>query len=461
MSKPLTYSDYINDAAIVEALRIPQPPPAGQSAESWPLWHAPDASSPAGSTAWSPGDPWPAGGNWRHDEVLFIRTHQAFEVWFALILHELDSILREAADLAASRGAALPRVELSQRRLDAPPHPAADFPAVTREAAAAGVPSLVERIRRLATPARHAVDTPLRLDAFAPEQLDLWTSRVLRAGMALRTTIPFFRVLGTLSPAQFLEFRGRLVPASGFGSVQFREMEMTFGLREINLTKLQPAGGDDTAAPGAPPLPPGMFRPTGRTPPGVAANCFHRTLPAAAWPRVARRYAALSLRDLIYALVNAQGVAWNDPAEMRRTVDDFAARNVRETVRDWRQAAPAAGRDSTAGVESLLSERIDELDELLSHRENIAVALLAMRGGGDPRRDALGRLLEACLQLDEALLLWRDTHIRFVETMIGTRRGTGGGGVQYLRTTTDPVRGAYLTHAFPCLWHARSLVQKA
>jgi tryptophan 2,3-dioxygenase len=42
--------------------------------------------------------------------------------------------------------------------------------------------------------------------------------------------------------------------------------------------------------------------------------------------------------------------------------------------------------------------------------------------------------------------------------MIGTRRGTGGGGLRYLTgTVASPY--AYLTQAFPCLWQARSFVQ--
>ena len=28
-----------------------------------------------------------------HDELLFIITHQAFELWFRLILHELESVI--------------------------------------------------------------------------------------------------------------------------------------------------------------------------------------------------------------------------------------------------------------------------------------------------------------------------------------------------------------------------------
>ena len=47
-AKHLTYSDYINDQAIVESLRLP-PRPEGLEPTAWP-------EPPAG---WKPGDRWP------------------------------------------------------------------------------------------------------------------------------------------------------------------------------------------------------------------------------------------------------------------------------------------------------------------------------------------------------------------------------------------------------------------
>src|SRR5439155_14435606 len=112
-----------------------------------------------------------------------------------------------------------------------------------------------------------------------------------------RVTVPFFEVLSSMTPAQFLRFRGRLVPASGFGSVQFREIELLAGLRETNLPKLQPPGGSPDDLPGDPPLPEGIWRPTEATPPGIAANSAYRSTPSSAWPRLAERWREPALRD--------------------------------------------------------------------------------------------------------------------------------------------------------------------
>ncbi len=44
-------------------------------------------------------------------------------------------------------------------------------------------------------------------------------------------------VIETMSPQDFLEFRANLAPASGFQSVQFREIEFLSGLNEPGLVK--------------------------------------------------------------------------------------------------------------------------------------------------------------------------------------------------------------------------------
>lgn len=54
-------------------------------------------------------------------------------------------------------------------------------------------------------------------------------------------------VLETMRPADFLKFRAALNPASGFQSVQFREVESAFGLgdeRLASFTKLDPRHGE-------------------------------------------------------------------------------------------------------------------------------------------------------------------------------------------------------------------------
>lgn len=104
-------------------------------------------------------------GNESHDEMLFIIVHQAYELWFKQILHEMSSMMKV----------------FKQNYID------------DKELSA--VVSRLERIHKI---------QGLLLDQ-----------------------IP---ILETMTPMDFLEFRDILIPASGFQSVQFKEIETRLGI---------------------------------------------------------------------------------------------------------------------------------------------------------------------------------------------------------------------------------------
>src|SRR6266851_10076921 len=97
-----------------------------------------------------------------HDELLFITIHQAYELWFKQILHELDAAM----------------VTMNGDRL----------------AAAAYTMRRVVEIEKL--------------------------------------LITQIHILETMTPINFLGFRDQLNPASGFQSMQFREIEFSSGLKD-------------------------------------------------------------------------------------------------------------------------------------------------------------------------------------------------------------------------------------
>src|SRR3954468_16134004 len=104
-----------------------------------------------------------------HDELLFITIHQVYELWFKQLLHEATSV-RDAL--------------------------------VATEAASGG--------------------------------RDLWFCRHLLTRMHVieRVLVQQVDVLETMTPQDFLQFRQRLAPASGFQSVQFRELEFLSGAKD-------------------------------------------------------------------------------------------------------------------------------------------------------------------------------------------------------------------------------------
>jgi tryptophan 2,3-dioxygenase len=110
-----------------------------------------------------------------HDELLFITVHQAYELWFKQLLHELTAV-RDAM-LAACAPA------------DEPP------------------------------------------------SARTWRARQLlrRAHVIERLLVSQIDVLETMTPQDFLEFRAALAPASGFQSVQFRELEFLSGAKDAGF----------------------------------------------------------------------------------------------------------------------------------------------------------------------------------------------------------------------------------
>jgi tryptophan 2,3-dioxygenase len=110
-----------------------------------------------------------------HDELLFITVHQAYELWFKQILHEIDAaIVLMKEDRAAEAAQALRRIVEIEKLLIAQIH-----------------------------------------------------------------------ILETMSPVRFLGFRDELNPASGFQSMQFREIEFSSGLKDKKI--LREFAGDDFA----------------------------------------------------------------------------------------------------------------------------------------------------------------------------------------------------------------------
>jgi tryptophan 2,3-dioxygenase len=100
-----------------------------------------------------------------HDELLFITVHQAYELWFKQILHELDAAIKL----------------LGEDRLVA---------------------------------ATRAIRRVVDIEKLLVNQI---------------------HILESMTPISFLAFRDELNPASGFQSMQFREIEFSSGLKDPQI----------------------------------------------------------------------------------------------------------------------------------------------------------------------------------------------------------------------------------
>ncbi len=289
-----------------------------------------------------------------HDEMLFIIVHQAYELWFRQILHELARIQDDFAG-----------EPLDDRRLQR-------------------IVGGLQRIHEIWKLLVHQVD-----------------------------------VLETMTPLDFLDFRDLLVPASGFQSLQFREIETRFGLpAEARPTVDGRAVGlrlsdDDAAkladAAAAPTLAAQLDRWLSRMP-FLAGDGF-------TFRDAYRRAVEASLAQ-DRALVLANGDLTDEQRRreldnLDRALDRFAAIFAPET-------APAQWRLSPRAVEGALFITV--------YRD-------------EPVLQLPYRLLEALAAIDEAVTLWRYRHALMVRRMLGVKTGTGGSsGHDYLREGAERMK---------------------
>ncbi len=84
------------------------------------------------------------------------------------------------------------------------------------------------------------------IDTSDDDALRTATRLLRRVETILKVCVAQIHVLETMRPVEFLAFRGRLNPASGFQSVQFREVEFLLGLKDEAL--MARVGGDPRIA---------------------------------------------------------------------------------------------------------------------------------------------------------------------------------------------------------------------
>lgn len=294
-----------------------------------------------------------------HEETLFIIVHQAYELWFKQIIHELRSILRIFG-----------QAQIADEQLM----------------------TLVHRLQRIVT-----------IQELLNQQIN---------------------VMETMTAQEFLEFRDFLVPASGFQSIQFKEIEISLGVKRDKRIAFDQAS--------------------------------------------------------FYNRINDQDRAYleqlEDQPDLFGQVDAWLARMPfleQEDFKFWQHYQDAIESQIQHDEEivrdnPLLSdeEKAAELNELASSRANFAALFdsdlyAAMQADGrvrlsqramqaalfihlyreEPAFNLPYQVLNALTDLDENLTIWRYRHAMMVQRMLGSKIGTGGSsGHDYLKRTTEKNR---------------------
>ena len=231
-------------------------------------------------------------------------------------------------------------------------------------------------------------------------------------------------ILETMTPMDFLEFRNLLMPASGFQSEQFRLIEVRMGLkREARL-----------AFDGA---------------------SFDARLTEDGRKRIAAAEAKPSLREQIDAwlsrtpFVDMGGYrfreAYDAALNAMLALDMEVLRNHPHLSASEKEAQLASLQKSRTMLDGLLDEkRFAELHKegvWSFSRRALQAALFLFLYRDEPAPHSGFRMLNALMDMDETLAIWRLRHALMVSRMLGRKVGTGGSsGYDYLRATADQHR---------------------
>ncbi|HHI80929.1 MAG TPA: tryptophan 2,3-dioxygenase [Planctomycetes bacterium] len=285
-----------------------------------------------------------------HDELLFIIVHQVYELWMKQILFELDL----AKDLLGQ-----PDQAKEDRRV-----PETDIPKICQQ--------------------------------------------VRRVNEILRLMHSQFTIIETMPNVNFLAFRDLLLPASGFQSVQFRELEIVSGLRDED--RLESVGSD-----------------------------YGRLLTEGERKRLEDRKKGLSLADAVFD--------WLSRTPVDRVFPEFetefskAFREYASFQAGWHEGNPNLSPAAREVAKTRIEQQERELSDWMKgenssdHKARLGF-LFILSYRDEPLLRWPATLLEDLIEFEERLRMFRYRHARMVERMIGFRTGTGGSaGVDYLDQT--------------------------
>lgn len=285
-----------------------------------------------------------------HDEMMFIVVHQTYELWFKLILFELDRVQKIFAGKVV-KDSDLRTVSASLGRM-------------------------VETMKLLV------------------KQLD---------------------IMETMTPLDFLDFRHVFRSASGFQSMQFRELEMRLGLRH-----------DDRI--------------------GYAGKSFETYLPEEDRKRLQTLKKKPSLIDQMDKWLArtpfVETGTFNFWATYRKAV--MAMIEGDRTVVGKNRKMTADAKKMELGKLDMMAAQFDKLFGKATAAEMpwrfsqkaLQAALFIKLYRDQPALQTPFNILNALMDMDELMALWRYRHALMAQRMLGTKMGSGGSsGHDYLVTT--------------------------
>lgn len=249
-------------------------------------------------------------------------------------------------------------------------------------------------------------------------------SRLHRIIEIQKLLIDQIRILETMTPLDFLDFRGYLTPASGFQSFQFRALEIKLGLPEQRRIK-------------------------------YSQQAYHTLFPEEQRTQLLHMQQESSLFDLLENWLERTPFLelgeFNFLQQYRQAVEKMLAEEkemirsnsaITETEKKQRlQLMRATEKHFQTIFDKEAHEQLRaEERRRLSYPAMIAVLFIHLYRD-QPILHLPYKLLSAIVDVDELLSAWRYRHALMVLRMIGKKVGTGGSaGYSYLKSTAESHR---------------------
>lgn len=291
-----------------------------------------------------------------HDETLFIVVHQAYELWFKQMLHELRSVH------ALFKAEYLPDEQLM---------------------------TVVHRLHRV-----------VAIQELLNQQI---------------------KIIETMTPQDFLEFRDYLVPASGFQSIQFKELEISLGLHRNQRIAFDQASfynrinEQDRAYLEKLEQEPDLFQ------------CVDEWL---------SRMPFLEMPEFTF------WEHYQAAIETELAHDEAIVAGNELLTAEEREAELAAIAGTRANFHALFDAEayaaIQAEGRVRLSQRAMQAALFIYMYREEPVFNLPWQVLNSLVDIDEQLTIWRFRHVMMVQRMLGSKIGTGGSsGHDYLRKTTE------------------------
>jgi tryptophan 2,3-dioxygenase len=261
----------------------------------------------------------------------------------------------------------------------------------------------------------------MNTDRVKPNHLSVIVHRLQRVVEIQRILNDQLKVIETMTPLDFMEFRDYLVPASGFMSVQFRMIELTMGLRQKHRLSMDQA-------------------------------FFNSRLKESDKEMLIKAEDNPTLLELVDAWLSRMPFAqtenydfWDQYQEAvnkmldndQKIIESNKTLNPKQTEMELKNLAATRNTFAVLFDEQKYNELYEKHEVRISRKAKLAAIFINLFRD-EPVFQLPYNLLTQLLELDENFTTWRYKHAIMAHRMLGAKIGTGGSsGHDYLKKSTE------------------------